>query len=305
MKTEPIEIWHQRLGHANHSRIKMAFEKRVEQLNCSKENAFDNCVSFILGKMTRKSFSTKRAFKPGEVLHFDILQNALAGFRQEKCSAFFVTFSGGFPSLQPTGTVATGYGGHSYRLRNSKTIAIKVSPSVKFIEPDPNEQNSSTKNVVNLSNNSNEEQIQVESNNIANRTRNKVNSDQIEQQVHLNLTSTLVDEALHVPETFKEAMQSPESKYWKGAMGEKIDSAEWNLEIGRLIHLLQIDTEIEMGIQDQNRLTWKRGTVQSQTGGQRLLTKDRNLLHRNVLFCRKIRNNSICPCCRCTQKSCT
>lgn len=76
LKAVPIESWHQRLGHANYQTVKkMASGDVVEGINCSSLNTSNECVACILGKMTRKSFSSSssRATEPGELIHFDIM----------------------------------------------------------------------------------------------------------------------------------------------------------------------------------------------------------------------------------------
>lgn len=113
---------------------------------------------------------------------------------------------------------------HSYRLWNPKTNAIKVSPSVKFIEPHMDSRNLTDKqqDVPSISNHSSDS-----TECIANRTRGKsLNTSNLPLTTILNLSSA--SDLFTSPQSYEEAVQSPQSKEWKVAMEEEIQSLHRN-----------------------------------------------------------------------------
>ena len=78
----------------------------------------------------------------------------------------------------------------------------------------------------------NKEQIQDELNDsVARRTRIKSNDrglDSVEHQTHVNLANTLINEATDIPESYEQAMRSPQAEQWKDAMNVEMESLHKN-----------------------------------------------------------------------------
>ena len=73
---QTIEVWHERMGHANYQAIEQALKKRaIEGMEIEDETAGQRsaCEPRILGKQARLPLppSEKRATRCGELIHFD------------------------------------------------------------------------------------------------------------------------------------------------------------------------------------------------------------------------------------------
>ena len=111
---------------------------------------------------------------------------------------------------------------HSYRLWKRSTNGIKISPSVKIIEPHIDTQ---VQPVIATINEGQQlaEQTAIES--IASRTRSKAAVDSVDVLSHkIPLCFALSNEAFNTPQTFEEAVGSPQAHFWIEAMQEEMDS---------------------------------------------------------------------------------
>ena len=132
--------------------------------------------------------------------------------------------------------VLVGYewGSHSYRLWNPQTNVVKVSPSVKFIEPHvevrtPIEIRQTVNRRANTNTTAQQTVNSEASERVAIHTRSK--GPILPSITNANLASS--NELLITPQTFEEAIQSPQSNEWRAAMKDEIASlyknGTWNL----------------------------------------------------------------------------
>lgn len=68
-RTEPLQVWHEKLGHQNKQYVERFLKQR--EIGYLKDETF--CESCMKGKQHRKNFGTReRASSPGELVHTDI-----------------------------------------------------------------------------------------------------------------------------------------------------------------------------------------------------------------------------------------